>query len=96
MLDKLPKDIVWKIFTYLWENRFNYSVHDKSNPFVCKLTASFGLRFGKSVSSDLKLFRRICKHTKHTINKNTTRYKSKLTQNYHLIFLYSNSNNILN
>ena len=94
----LPVDIWWKILTYIWDedkspySTFNHMKHDSSYPFPSSVISRYRTKVGLSVSSDLLIFRRLCKTTKKMVEKYTTRYKSVITRvNYMIIFKYSNS-----
>ena len=95
MADKLPLDIWWKIITYLWSDRKDFhdfhDYHGVSYPFIS--LDKYKKTFGKSLTSDLFLFRRLFKKTKRAVDKYTYRYKSKITSNYHIVFKYSKNNN---
>ena len=87
---KLPVDIWWKIITMILNPE--YKNYDKNNPMESKALCKYIDSVGKHITSDLFIFRRLCKTTKHVVEKYTKRYKSDLFHGYMIVFRYGNSN----
>ena len=82
----LPRDVWWKIFRYLWEDK-NVQQFTRENPMVSQDLKSNKL--GKGFTSDLFVLRRTCRLWRRVVEKYTKRYRSRLTRNYHLVLNYS-------
>lgn len=87
--NKLPVDVWWKIITLNWDT--SWENHDKNNPMISKHFYHNIYKIGKSITSDLLIFRKICKTTKHVVEKYTKRYKSDFGPNYRIVFKYGKS-----
>lgn len=87
---KLPIDIWWKIIIINWKDKYLY--HGMNNPMISKQIFKDINIFGKNITTDIFIFRKLCKTTKRMVEKYTTRYKSKIILNsYMIVFNYSNN-----
>lgn len=83
---EFPADIWWKIINYVIGNNDHLN---RENYFVSNNIFKNINIFGKSKTTDLFLFRRLCKSSKKSIDKYTERKYSKIKKEYHIIFKYN-------
>ena len=88
---QLPVDIWWKIITINWKDKHLY--HNKNHPMMSNQLFKNMNICGKEITTDLFIFRKLCKTTKRMVEKYTKRYKSQIIFNsYMIVFNYSNIN----
>ncbi len=64
---KLPVDIWWKIIIMNWDKEDLW--HNKNNPMISKQLFKNMNIFGRNITTDLFIFRKLCKTTKRMVEK---------------------------
>lgn len=92
-MNDVPDDVMWKIIVYAID--YHKWVHIENNTTRELSVNCYRLtlqRFGAQLSTDLRLFRGLCKNAKRSIEKYSRVVYSPLRQSFIMWFPYGNVN----